>query len=57
VLLCTKALPHVNGYAFGAKGGSLYVYAHPAIERSVHKWGTFTMVEMDSMAPGLVAPD
>lgn len=57
VLLCTEALPHVNGYAFGAQGDSLYVYANPTIDRSVHKWGAFTMAEMDAKAPDLVAAD
>ena len=55
VLLCTEAMPHVNGYAFGARGGSLYVYANPAIERSIHKWGIFTMDEIAAQAPNLVA--
>ena len=57
VLLCTEALPNVNGYAFGAHGGSIYVYSNPTIRRSIHKWGTFTMDEMDSLAAGLIASE
>ena len=54
-LLCTELLTHVNGYAFGARDGSLVVYAHPAIERSIHKWGPMTLDEIDAHAPGLLA--
>ena len=53
-LLCTERLPHVNGYAFGAHDGSLVVYANPAIERSIHKWGAMTLDEIDAHAPGLL---
>ena len=52
-LLCTEAVPNANGYVFGADGGSIYVYSNPAIERSIHKWGEYTMDEMDVLAPGL----
>ncbi len=52
-LLCTEAAPNANGYVFGADGGSVYVYSNPAIERSIHKWGEYTMDEMDALAPGL----
>ena len=54
-LLCTELLPHVNGYAFGAHDGSLVVYANPAIERSIHRWGPMTLDEIDAHAPGLLA--
>ena len=54
-LLCTELLTHVNGYAFGARDGSLVVYAHPAIERSIHRWGPMTLDEIDAHAPGLLA--
>jgi NAD(P)-dependent dehydrogenase (short-subunit alcohol dehydrogenase family) len=57
VLLCTEALPHVNGYSFGVRGGSVYVYSNPAIERSIHKWGAFTLDEMDNQAPDLLVAD
>ena len=53
-LLCTDRLPHVNGYAFGAHDGSLAVYADPVIERSIHKWGTMKLDDIDAHAPGLL---
>ena len=53
VLLCTEAAPNANGYVFGADVGSIYVYSNPEIERSIHKWGEYTMDEMDALAPRL----
>jgi NAD(P)-dependent dehydrogenase (short-subunit alcohol dehydrogenase family) len=53
VLLCTEAAPNANGYVFGADGGRIYVYSNPEIERSIHKWGDYTMDDMDALAPGL----
>ncbi len=53
-LLCTERLPHVNGYAFGARAGSLAVYTDPAIGRSIHRWGTMTLDDIDAHAPDLL---
>ena len=53
-LLCTEQLPHVNGYAFGASGGSLVVYADPVIERSIYRWGTMTLDDLEAHAPDLL---
>lgn len=53
VLLCTDALPNVNGQVFGVRGGSVWLYSEPSIERSIHKWGAFTLDEMDGLVPGL----
>ena len=53
-LLCTGAAPNANGYVFGADGGSIYVYSNPEMERSIHKWGEYTLDEMDALAPGLL---
>ena len=55
VLLCTEAVPDVNGYTFGVRGGSVYVYSSPSIQRSVHKWGAFTMDEMDALGPTTIS--
>ena len=54
VLLCTERLPHVNGYAFGARDGSLVVYADPVIERGIHKWGPMTLDDIDAHGLGLL---
>ncbi len=54
VYLCTDAAPHVNGRVFGVRQGSIYLYSNPEIERSLHKWGNFTMDEMDALVPGSI---
>ena len=51
VYLCAESGPNVNGYVFGVQGGSVSVYTNPLIARSVHKWGTFTMDELDESVP------
>ena len=51
VYLCTGAVPNVNGYVFGVHGGSVFVYTNPVIGRSVHKWGTFTLDELEALVP------
>lgn len=50
-LLCTDALPEVNGRVFGVRGGTIFLYSEPEVERSVYKWGTFTLDELDLMVP------
>ena len=56
VLLCTDALQNVNGHVFGVRGGSIFLYSNPVVERSVHKWGAFTMDEMDDLAASVIGP-
>ena len=55
VLLCTDAVPNVNGYVFGVRGGSIYLYSNPQIERSIHRQGNYTMDEMDVLVPKMIA--
>ena len=55
VLLCTDAVPNVNGYVFGVRGGSVYLYSNPQIERSIHRMGNYTMDEMDVLVPKIIA--
>jgi NAD(P)-dependent dehydrogenase (short-subunit alcohol dehydrogenase family) len=54
VYLCTYASPNVNGYVFGVRRGSLFLYSNPEIERSIHKWGKFTLDEMDALVPKMI---
>ncbi len=54
VYLSTYASPHVNGYVFGVRGGSIYLYSNPAVERSILKWGNFNMEEMDVLVPKMI---
>ena len=55
VLLCTDSIPDVNGYVLGIRGGSIYLYSNPQIERSIHKLGQYTMDEMDVLVPKMIA--
>ncbi len=54
VYLCTYASPHVNCNVFGVRGGSIYLYSNPSVERAVQKWGNFTMDEMDVLFPKMI---
>jgi NAD(P)-dependent dehydrogenase (short-subunit alcohol dehydrogenase family) len=54
VYLCTYASPNVNCNVFGVRGGSIYLYSQPRIERAVQKWGNFTMDEMDVLFPKMI---
>ncbi len=55
VLLCTNLVPNLNGYVFGVRGGSIYLYSNPQMERSIHRVGRFTMDEMDVLVPKVIA--
>ena len=54
VYLSTYASPNINGYVFGVRGGSLFLYSNPSIEKSINKWGNFTMDEMDVLVPKMI---
>ena len=54
VYLCTDRSPNINGYVLGVRGGSLYVYSNPQIEKVVNKWGNFSMEEMDTLFPKMM---
>jgi NAD(P)-dependent dehydrogenase (short-subunit alcohol dehydrogenase family) len=54
VYLCTYASPNVNCNVFGVRGGSIFLYSNPQIERAIHKWGRFTMDEMDVLVPKIM---
>ncbi len=54
VYLCTYAAPHINCNIFGVRGGSIYLYSQPRVERAVQKWGNFTMEEMDVLFPKMI---
>lgn len=52
-LLCRDVSSHVNGIVFGIEDGEVSTYSNPTIVRSIHKWGSFTMDEMDRLVPTL----
>jgi NAD(P)-dependent dehydrogenase (short-subunit alcohol dehydrogenase family) len=50
--LCTDAGANINGQVLGARGGALYLYSNPSIERSIHTWGRrFTVDELVAIGP------
>jgi NAD(P)-dependent dehydrogenase (short-subunit alcohol dehydrogenase family) len=54
VYLSTDASPNINGFIFGIRRGSIFLYSNPEVERAIHKWGTFTMDEMDLLVPTMI---
>ena len=54
VYLCTYASPNINGHVFGVRRGSIFLYSNPSIEKGIHKWGRFTMDEMDVLVPQMI---
>ena len=54
VYLCTYASPNINGRVFGVRRGGVFLYSEPKIERTIHKWGQFTMDEMDVLVPKMI---
>lgn len=54
VYLCTYASPNINCNVFGVRRGSIFLYSNPAIERTIHKWGRFSMDEMDLLVPKMI---
>ena len=48
-------VPNINGYVFGVRGGNIYLYSNPQIEKSIHRIGNYTMDEMDVLVPKMIA--
>ena len=53
--LCTDGAPNANGYVFGVRGGDIYVYTNPEIERSIAKRGMFTLEELEDLVPRTIS--
>lgn len=54
VYLCTSANSNINGHVFGISNGSICLYSDPSIDKSVHKWGGFSLNDLDFLAPRLL---
>ena len=54
VYLCTEAAANLNSNVFGVRRGSIFVYSNPEVERALHKYGNFTMEEMDVLVPRVI---
>jgi hypothetical protein len=42
---------------FGVRGGSIYLYSNPEIERNIYKADMFTMDELDELVPQFLSYD
>ncbi len=51
VYLCAGESPNANGYVFGVRGGSIYLYSNPEEERSIYNAGIFTLEELEELVP------
>jgi NAD(P)-dependent dehydrogenase (short-subunit alcohol dehydrogenase family) len=50
--LLTDASTEINGQHFGARGGDIFLYNYPSIERSIQTYGRrFTLDELDNLGP------
>ena len=56
VFLLSEAAGNLNGQVFGVRGGDIYLYSNPAIDRQIVSYGRrFTMEEMDDLMPRTLA--
>lgn len=56
VFLLTDASVNINGQLLGGRGGDVYLYSNPAIERSLLTWGRrFTVDELVALGPRSLA--
>ena len=56
VYLASEASADVNGQFFGVRGGDIYLYSHPGIERQILTYGRrFTLDELHEQMPRTLA--
>lgn len=51
VFLCTDLVPNVNECVFNVDENRISLYSNPSIKKSAHKWGTFTIDEIEALIP------
>ncbi|MEE2701310.1 MAG: SDR family NAD(P)-dependent oxidoreductase [Chloroflexota bacterium] len=49
--------PNANGYVFGVRGGDIYLYTNPEVERAVYSERIFSMDELDDLVPRIISYD
>lgn len=58
VFLLTEAAKDLNGQVFGVRGGDIYLYSNPTIDRQIVSYGRrFTMDELDDQMPRTLGLD
>ncbi len=56
VFLLTDAAENINGQVFGVRGGDIYLYSNPTIDRQIVTYGRrFTLDELDEQMPRTIA--
>ena len=56
VFLLTEQSQDLNGQVFGVRGGNIYLYSNPTIDRQIISYGRrFTMDELDEQMPRTLA--
>ncbi len=55
--LCTDGAPNANGYVFGVRGGDIFVYTNPEVERTISKRDMFTLEELEELVPRTISHD
>ena len=51
VWLCTEPASHVNGNVFGVRGGDIYLYSHPVVEKSIATIKRLSLDQIVDLAP------
>ena len=49
--------PNANGYVFGVRGGDIYLYTNPEVERAIYHEKVFSMDELDDLVPRIISFD
>ncbi|MBI4200743.1 MAG: hypothetical protein HY531_00465, partial [Chloroflexi bacterium] len=55
VYFCTGESPNANGYVFGVRGGEIYLYTNPEVDRAIYQRGLFAMDELDDLVPRFIS--
>ena len=55
--LCTDGAASVSGRVFGVRGGDVYLYADPQVQRAIYAPGLFSLEQLDDMVPGVLLND
>lgn len=51
VWLCTEPASQVNGNVFGVRGGDIYLYSHPVVEKSIATTRRLSLDQIMDLAP------
>ncbi len=55
--LCTDGAAGVSGRVFGVRGGDVYLYSGPSVQRAIYAPGLFSLEQLGDMVPGVLLND